>query len=89
MVYIQGNHFKGAMRQIISETEELAQAMNHEVRTHKKFWTDRYTRYSNIFRSASKVRTETVEILKGKGLAQIDKSTIIKLIPIPILGQDK
>ena len=88
MVYIQGNHFKGAMRQIISETEELAQAMNHEVQTHKKFWTDRYTRYSNIFRSASKVKVETVEILKGKNVAQIDKSAIIKLLPLPRL-EDK
>ena len=84
MLYIQGNRFKGAMRQIIGETEELVQAMGSEMQAHKRFWRDRYARYGSIFQAASRVRTESLEVLKGN---EASESAITGFLPMPTLLQ--
>lgn len=89
MVYIQGTRFKGSIRQVIGETEELVQAMGREMQEHKRFWRDRYTRYGNIFQAASRMKTETVEILKGKGQDRLDGQPISGFLPMPMLVQEK
>lgn len=89
MAFIQGNRFKGAIRQIVGETEELVQAMGHEIQNHKKYWNDRYTHYRNIHDTASKVRSEAVGILKGDGSAQIDKPVIAGFLPMPVFAIEK
>lgn len=86
MFYIQGNRFKGAIRQIVGETEELVQAMKNEIQGHRRYWNDRYVRYKNIHDTASKVRSETVCILKGDGSDQIERQNIAGFLPMPVLG---
>lgn len=85
MLYIQGNRFKGAMRQIVGETEELVQAMGNEMLAHKRFWKDRYTRYGSIFQAASRVRTESLEVLKGRESS--DSAPGNGFLPMPTLVQ--
>jgi hypothetical protein len=89
MVYIQGTRFKGSIRQVIGETEELVQAMGREMQEHKRFWRDRYTRYGNIFQAASRMKTETVEILKGKGQDRLETQPVSGFLPMPMLAQEK
>lgn len=83
MLYIQGNRFKGSMRQIIGETEELVQAMGNEMQAHKRFWRDRYARYGSIFHAASRVRAESLEALKGREGS--DSVEIAGFLPMPTL----
>ena len=52
-------------------------------------WGDRYTRYINIYDTASKVRSEIVGILKGDGSGQIDKQVIAGFLPMPALEHGK
>lgn len=87
MLYIQGNRFKGAMRQIISETEELVQAMGNEMQAHKRFWRDRYARYGSIFQAASRVKSESVQALKGEA-AQLEAPEISGFLPMPVFARD-
>lgn len=89
MVYIQGNRFKGAMRQVIGETEELVQAMGNEMKEHKRFWTERYSRYSSIFTAASKVRAETIAVLKDGNAEHVEGPVIAGFLPMPSLAQER
>ena len=89
MFYIQGNRFKGAIRQIVGETEELVQAMKNEIQGHRRYWSDRYIRYKNIYDTASKVRSETAGIIKGDGSDQLERQGFAGFLPMPSLAQDK
>lgn len=89
MLYIQGSRFKGAVRHIIGETEELVQAMGHEMQAHKRFWRDRYTRYGSIYQAASRVKAETVQVLKGKADGDLEESVVAGFLPMPALTQER
>lgn len=83
MAYIQGNRFKGAVRQIIGETHELVQAMKNEMQAHKRFWRDRYSRYGSIYQAASRVKAETVQVLKGNQDESLESTAIAGFLPMP------
>lgn len=85
MAYIQGNRFKGAIRQIIGETEELVQAMGNEMQAHKRFWRDRYARYAGIFEAASRVKSDSVQVLRGNGKDQLAVK-VADFMPMPLLA---
>lgn len=89
MVYVQGTRFKGALRQVIGETQELVEAMKREMLEHRKFWLERHARYRSINQSASRVKTETVEILKGKGPERLLGQAASDFLPMPMLSLEK
>jgi|GEM_PF-5165554 len=89
MEYIQGNRFKGAIRQIIGEAEELVGAMGKEMQDHWRFWRERYSRYGGIYHAASRVKMETTGILKGEGGGHIERPAVAGFLPMPELERQE